>query len=213
MHTDICLRSFHSYSSRYESSTSPSILFPPTLVLKGRNAFLAENCKLSRYFVSSKSNQPHRWPSPSSQISCLLAGPEWIIQPTTSWLLKTTKRVSWGDSETVGCRIWISVFEVSTGDVFFLWLTSVVTQGSHIQTRWSGPLALSSTGYLSCPLWRGKPSGKRSAWKWRKAESLHHDNQLLPSLRVWGSKPGSLCQPRLSRIKPSWHLVPLSSLP
>ncbi|TWW71181.1 60S ribosomal protein L7 [Takifugu flavidus] len=38
------------YSSRYKPNTSSS--FPPTLVLKGRNTFLAENCKLSRPTVN-----------------------------------------------------------------------------------------------------------------------------------------------------------------
>ncbi|XP_026219123.1 uncharacterized protein si:ch211-171b20.3 [Anabas testudineus] len=36
------------YPERYELNTNPAILFPPTLVLNGRNTFSVENCKLSR---------------------------------------------------------------------------------------------------------------------------------------------------------------------
>ncbi|XP_032360003.1 putative uncharacterized protein C8orf89 homolog isoform X1 [Etheostoma spectabile] len=36
------------YPERFELNTNPAILFPPTLVLNGRNTFSAENCKRSR---------------------------------------------------------------------------------------------------------------------------------------------------------------------
>ncbi|XP_029004201.2 uncharacterized protein si:ch211-171b20.3 [Betta splendens] len=36
------------YPERYGLKTNPAILFPPTLVLNGRNTFPVENCKLSR---------------------------------------------------------------------------------------------------------------------------------------------------------------------
>lgn len=112
------------------------------------------------------------------------------------------------------CHLWMFVGLIcvqTCSDVFPL-ISGVLTQGRHIQTQWSGPLVLFSAGYLSSLPWRGKPSGKRSAWKQRKPQNLHHDSQLLPSLRLSGSKLVSPCQTMPSRIKCSWHLVLFSSL-
>ncbi|TDG97188.1 hypothetical protein EPR50_G00223940 [Perca flavescens] len=46
------------YPERYELNTTPSILFPSTLVLKGRNTFSAENCQLSRPKVNYPTYNP-----------------------------------------------------------------------------------------------------------------------------------------------------------
>lgn len=83
-------------------------------------------------------------------------------------------------------------------------------QSSPIRTRWPGPRAHSSTGSLSCPLWKETQWDKKSSRKWGNPESHRPDNQPPPSRPAPGSKPWRLCQRRLSRVKLLWHPVHFS---
>lgn len=91
-------------------------------------------------------------------------------------------------------------------------LLPFAVQARPIQTQWSEPPAPLSTGYLSCPLWRERQRDKKSSRKWGNLENLHPDNHLLPSRPAYRSKPPSLCQGHLTKIKHLWHLVRFSSL-